>query len=65
VNWTAEPPPADPEAIISAFQQHYEALSDRIGGLTDSGWQSKSQLMIEWNSLPGSPGRRLSLVHLL
>jgi uncharacterized damage-inducible protein DinB len=47
VNWTAEPPPADPEAIISAFQQHYEALSDRIGHLTDSGWQSKSQLMID------------------
>lgn len=47
VNWTEQPPPADPEAIISAFQQHYEALTDRISRLTDSGWQSKAQLMID------------------
>jgi uncharacterized damage-inducible protein DinB len=47
VNWTAEPPPADPEAILSAFQEHYAKLSDRIGRLNDSGWQRKARLLIE------------------
>jgi hypothetical protein len=35
-NWVAEPPPADPEAILSAFEKHYADLDDRIAGL--SGW---------------------------
>jgi uncharacterized damage-inducible protein DinB len=47
MNWTKQAAPADPEAIISAFQQHYEALSDRISRLNDSGWQSKAQLLID------------------
>jgi uncharacterized damage-inducible protein DinB len=47
INWTGEAPPADPAALISAFQHHYEALSDRIGRLSESGWQSNSQLLID------------------
>ena len=47
MNWTAQAPPADPGAMISAFQQNYDALSDRISRLNDGGWQSKAQLLIE------------------
>ena len=48
MNWTAQAPPADPGAIVAAFQQqHYEALSDRIGRLDDIGWQSKAQFLID------------------
>lgn len=47
VNWTAEAPPKDPESVISAFHENYTALTDRIGRLSDSGWQSKAQLMID------------------
>jgi uncharacterized damage-inducible protein DinB len=47
VNWTAQSSPADPEAIISEFQKQYDALTDRIDHLTDSGWQSKAQLLID------------------
>jgi len=46
VNWTAEPAPADPEAILSAFERNYRALDDRIGELGESGWQSKAQLLV-------------------
>ena len=35
-NWLAETPPADPEAILSAFEKHYADLDDRVAGL--SGW---------------------------
>jgi hypothetical protein len=47
VNWTAEPPPADPEAILSAFQTHYAALDERIGRLSESCWQNKAKLFID------------------
>jgi uncharacterized damage-inducible protein DinB len=47
MNWRAEDPPADPETIISAFQDHYKALDDRLAGMDDTGWQSKAQLSIE------------------
>jgi uncharacterized damage-inducible protein DinB len=46
-NWVAETPPADPEAILSAFEKHYADLDDRIARLNDSGWQNKAQLLIE------------------
>jgi len=47
VNWTAQAPPKDPESVISAFQENYTALTDRIGRLSESAWQSKAQLMID------------------
>src|SRR5215471_4681914 len=47
INWTAQASPADPQAIISAFQEHYAALTDRIGRLTDGGWRRKVQLLID------------------
>ncbi len=47
VNWTAQPPPAEPEAIVSAFQDQYAALDERIQRLNESGWQNKAQLLIE------------------
>jgi hypothetical protein len=46
-NWVAEPPPADPEAILSAFEKHYADLDDRIARLNDSSWQNKAQLLID------------------
>jgi uncharacterized damage-inducible protein DinB len=46
-NWVAEPPPADPEAILSAFEKHYADLDDRIARFNDSGWQNKAQLLID------------------
>ena len=47
VNWTAQPPPAKPEAIVSAFQDQYAALDERIQRMDESGWQNKAQLLIE------------------
>ncbi len=46
INWKPDPPPADPEAILSAFQKHYAALDDRIEGLDESGWQRTSQFLV-------------------
>jgi uncharacterized damage-inducible protein DinB len=46
-NWVAEPAPADPEAILSAFEKNYAALDDRIARLNESGWQNKAQLRID------------------
>jgi uncharacterized damage-inducible protein DinB len=46
-NWTAEPAPADPQAILSAFEKHYAALDDRINRLSESGWQAKAELLID------------------
>jgi uncharacterized damage-inducible protein DinB len=47
VNWTVQPPPAKPEAIVSAFQDQYAALDERIQRMDESGWQNKAQLLIE------------------
>src|SRR4051794_37239274 len=47
VNWTAEPPPPDPETIMAAFQRHYAALDDRISRMDENDWQSKAQLLVE------------------
>jgi uncharacterized damage-inducible protein DinB len=47
VNWLPVPAPADPQAILSAFQQHYLALDDRIGWLDESKWESKARLLID------------------
>jgi uncharacterized damage-inducible protein DinB len=47
VNWTAEPAPGDPEAILSAFHAQYAALDDRIGRLSETSWQNKAKLLIE------------------
>jgi len=46
-NWVVEPAPADPEAILSAFEKTYAALDDRIAPLNESGWQNKIQLRID------------------
>jgi uncharacterized damage-inducible protein DinB len=47
VNWIEEPAPADPEGLISAFQEHYTALTDRIERLDESAWKDKAQLLID------------------
>jgi uncharacterized damage-inducible protein DinB len=47
VNWTPQPPPADPEAILSAFQTQYTALDERISCLSESNWQNKARLLID------------------
>jgi uncharacterized damage-inducible protein DinB len=47
MNWVPEPPPADPNAIISEFHKHYKALDDRIKNMDDEGWQSKAKIMID------------------
>jgi uncharacterized damage-inducible protein DinB len=45
VNWKPDPPPADPAAILAAFEKHCAALNDRIARLEDSGWQRTVQLL--------------------
>jgi uncharacterized damage-inducible protein DinB len=55
VNWTAQPPPTDPEAILSAFQTQYAALDERIGRLSESSWQNKAKLSIEWQLFREAP----------
>jgi uncharacterized damage-inducible protein DinB len=46
-NWVAETAPADPEAILSAFQMHYADLDDRIARLSESSWQNEARLLID------------------
>jgi len=46
VNWKPEPPPANPEEILAAFQKHYAALDDRIERLDVNGWQKPVQLLV-------------------
>ena len=45
-NWKPDPPPGDPEAIVSAFQKHYAALDERIDRLGEAGWQGPGQVLI-------------------
>jgi uncharacterized damage-inducible protein DinB len=47
VNWLPEPIPAEPQAILSAFQEQYEALDERIQHMDEACWQKKAQLLIE------------------
>jgi hypothetical protein len=46
VNWKPVPPPADPNAILAAFQEHSAALDDRLQRMNDAGWQKSAQLLI-------------------
>jgi uncharacterized damage-inducible protein DinB len=46
VNWKPEPPPADPAAILAAFEKHYAALDDRLGRLDAHGWQKPVQFLV-------------------
>jgi uncharacterized damage-inducible protein DinB len=55
VNWTEQAPPDDPARLISAFQQHYTALTDRIAKLGESGWQNKVKLLIDGQLYRESP----------
>ena len=47
VNWAPQPAPADPQAILSAFQTQYAALDERIDRLNESTWQNKTKLFID------------------
>ena len=46
INWLPAPAPADPEAILAAFQAQQAALDERIGRLSESGWQGNGRLLI-------------------
>ena len=63
-NWVAETPPADPEAILSAFQKHYAALDDRIDRMDRKRLAEKGAASDRRPALPGSAGRRVPLVYL-
>jgi uncharacterized damage-inducible protein DinB len=45
-NWKPVPPPADPNAILVAFQEHSAALDDRLQRMNDAGWRKSVQLLI-------------------
>ena len=47
VNWLPEPTPADPQAILAAFEERYAALDERVQRMDDVCWQKKAQLLIE------------------
>jgi uncharacterized damage-inducible protein DinB len=47
VNWAPQPAPADPQAILSAFQTQYAALDERIDRLNESTWQNKTKFFID------------------
>jgi uncharacterized damage-inducible protein DinB len=47
VSWAPQPAPADPQAILSAFQTQYAALDERIDRLNESTWQNKTKLFID------------------
>jgi len=46
MNWKPVPPPVDVNAILSAFQEYYAALDDRLNRMGDAGWQKSAQLLI-------------------
>lgn len=46
MNWKPVPPPADPNAILTAFQEHCVALDDRLQRMNDASWQKSAQLLI-------------------
>jgi uncharacterized damage-inducible protein DinB len=46
MNWKPVPPPADPNAILTAFQEHSAALDERLHRMNDASWQKSAQLLI-------------------
>jgi uncharacterized damage-inducible protein DinB len=46
VNWKPDPPPADPETILSAFRTRSADLDARIERLDENAWQSAAQLLV-------------------
>ena len=46
INWKPLPPPADPNEILAAFQEHSAALDNRRQRMNDEGWQKSAQLLI-------------------
>ena len=46
VNWKPDPPPADPETILSAFRTRSADLDARIEKLDENAWQSAAQLLV-------------------
>lgn len=54
-NWVSEPAPPDPESLISALQEHYTALSDRITQLGEDKWQNRVELRIDGQLMRNAP----------
>jgi uncharacterized damage-inducible protein DinB len=48
-NWEPDPPPVDPETIVSAFETHSAELGERIGRLDETAWQNKTRLQVHGN----------------
>ena len=46
VNWKPDPPPTDPETILSTFRRHSADLDDRMERLDEDSWQNKAQLLV-------------------
>jgi len=47
VNWLPEPTPADPEALLAAFQEQYAALDQRVQGMDEASWRKNARLLID------------------
>lgn len=54
-NWEPDPPPADPDAIVSAFENHTADLGERIGGLDETAWQSNARFLVHGNLAREAP----------
>ncbi len=46
VNWKPDPPPADPEIVLSSFRRHSAELDDRIERLDEDAWQRNAKLLV-------------------
>ena len=48
-NWVPDPPPAEPEKIVAALENHTADLGVRIGRLDESAWENKARFLVHGN----------------
>ncbi len=48
-NWEPDPPPIEPEKIVSAFERHTADLGERIGRLDEAAWETKVRFLVHGN----------------
>lgn len=46
VDWKPDPPQAEPNVMLAAFEEHFAALDHRLQLMNDVGWQKPEHLFI-------------------
>jgi hypothetical protein len=45
-DWAPDPPPAEPEKIVAAFERYRSELGERLGGLDESRWENMARFLV-------------------